>query len=79
MRISRAIYVGRIASYQAKQHQEMQAVAEALSLLANLCIQHVTDIPHDLAEEFAGKVPALLAPKSRGSRIEELSQAAQPI
>jgi TnpA family transposase len=34
--LKRAIYVGRIASYQAKQHEEMQAVADALSLLANL-------------------------------------------
>ncbi len=34
--VKRAIYVGRVASYQAKQHEEMQAVADALSLLANL-------------------------------------------
>ena len=27
---------GRVASYQAKQQEEMQAVADALSLLANL-------------------------------------------
>ena len=34
--LKRAIYVGRVSSYQAKQHEEMQAVADALSLLANL-------------------------------------------
>jgi TnpA family transposase len=34
--LKRSIYVGRVASYQAKQHDEMQAVADALSLLANL-------------------------------------------
>ena len=34
--LKRAIYLGRIASYQAKQHDEMQAVADPLSLLANL-------------------------------------------
>ena len=34
--LKRTIYVGRVASYQAKQHEEMQAVADALSLLANL-------------------------------------------
>jgi TnpA family transposase len=34
--LKRAIYVGRVASYQAKQHEQMQAVADALSLLANL-------------------------------------------
>ncbi len=32
----RSIYVGRVAGYRAKQHNEMQAVADALSLLANL-------------------------------------------
>ena len=34
--LKRAIYVGRVASYQAKHHKAMQAVADALSLLANL-------------------------------------------
>lgn len=34
--LKRSIYVGRVSSYQAKQHDEMQAVADALSLLANL-------------------------------------------
>jgi hypothetical protein len=34
--LKRAIYAGRVASYQAKQPEEMQAVADALSLLANL-------------------------------------------
>jgi hypothetical protein len=30
----RLIYTGRVASYQAKSEDEMQAVADALSLLA---------------------------------------------
>ena len=34
--LKRAIYVGGVSSRQAKQHEEMQAVADALSLLANL-------------------------------------------
>ncbi len=34
--LKRAIYVGRIAPYQAKRDEEMQAVADALSLLANI-------------------------------------------
>jgi TnpA family transposase len=34
--LKRSIYVGRVASYQARQHDEMQAVADALSLLANI-------------------------------------------
>jgi len=34
--LKRAIYVGRIAPYQAKREEEMQAVADALSLLATI-------------------------------------------
>jgi len=34
--LKRAIYTRRIASHQAKQSEEMQAVADALSLLANI-------------------------------------------
>ena len=34
--LKRAIYAGRVASYPAKQSEEMQAVADALSLRANL-------------------------------------------
>jgi TnpA family transposase len=34
--LKRQIYVGRVASYQAKRTEEMQAVAEALNLLANI-------------------------------------------
>ncbi len=34
--LKRAIYAGRVASYQAKRHEETQAVADALSLLADL-------------------------------------------
>jgi hypothetical protein len=34
--LKRAIYAGRVAGYQAKRHDEMQAVADALSLLANI-------------------------------------------
>jgi hypothetical protein len=34
--LKRSLYVGRVANYQAKQHDEMQGVADALSLLANI-------------------------------------------
>ena len=34
--LKRAIYIGRVAGYQAKREDEMQAVADALSLLANI-------------------------------------------
>ena len=34
--LKRALYTGRVAAYQARQEDEMQAVADALSLLANI-------------------------------------------
>ena len=34
--MKRAVYTGRVAPYQAKREEEMQAVADALSLLANI-------------------------------------------
>ena len=34
--LKRAIYIGRVVGYQAKREAEMQAVADALSLLANI-------------------------------------------
>jgi TnpA family transposase len=34
--LKRGIYTGRVSSYQAKQEDEMQAVADALSLIANI-------------------------------------------
>jgi hypothetical protein len=34
--LKRLIYTGRVAGYQAKSEDEMQAVADALSLLANI-------------------------------------------
>jgi len=34
--LKRAIYTSRVATHQAKQFDEMQAVADALSLLANI-------------------------------------------
>lgn len=34
--LKRAIYTGRVASFQAKRHDELAAVGDALGLLANL-------------------------------------------
>lgn len=34
--LKRAIYIGRVAAYQAKREEKMQAVADALSLLAHI-------------------------------------------
>ena len=36
--LKHAIYAGRVAGYQAKRHDEMQAVADARSLLANILV-----------------------------------------
>jgi hypothetical protein len=40
--LNRLIYTGRVANYQAKSEDEMQAVADALSLLANIVMVHGT-------------------------------------
>ena len=56
--LKRLIYTGRVASYQAKSEDEMQAVADALSLLANI----VMGVEH---RENAGDLRSLgAAPKS---------------
>ena len=34
--LKRALYTGRVAAYQARHEEEMQAVADTLSLLANI-------------------------------------------
>jgi len=76
--LKRSIYVGRVAGYQAKQHDKMQAVADALSLLANLVMAWNTMMQLVLdrwttRRSTAGKRrvsrPALLARKSRGGPI----------
>jgi TnpA family transposase len=66
--LKRAIYAGRVAQFQAKRNEEMQAVADALSLLANIVMawntarmQRVVDIwklqrGYVVPSELMGKV-----------------------
>ena len=59
--LKRAIYTGRIASHQAKQSEEMQAVADALSLLANIVMAWNTAQMQQVLDHWAqprgGAVP----------------------
>jgi hypothetical protein len=65
--LKRSIYVGRVAGYQAKQQNEMQAVADALSLLAWKMerLRYTLKSPGKMGLSL----PALLAQKSRGGLI----------
>jgi TnpA family transposase len=76
--LKRAIYVGRVSSYQAKQHEEMQAVADALSLLANLVMawntmkmQSVLDRWN--ARRFTSVPPELIGRIAPPTRTEDIN------
>jgi hypothetical protein len=61
--LKRSIYIGRVSTYQAKQHEEMQAVADALSLLANFNLRGVFTFP---IEQYRDQLlPSLPGAKSR--------------
>lgn len=70
--LKRAIYTGRIASHQAKQSEEMQAVADALSLLANIVMAWNTAQMQQVLDHWAqrrgGRVPPELI--GRSHRLE---------
>jgi TnpA family transposase len=75
--LKRAIYTGRVASYQAKQSEEMQAVADALSLLANIVmawntaqIQQVLD---HWAQRRGGAIPPQLTGRIAPTRTEGIN------
>jgi hypothetical protein len=82
--LKRSIYVGRVSSYQAKQHEEMQASADALSLLANLVMAWNTMkmrsvLDHWNARRAAGVPPELIgriAPSYQFVRRVHLSDRA---
>jgi hypothetical protein len=60
--LKRAIYTGPVASHQAKRPDEMQAVADALSLLANILMAWNTAQMQQVFDHWAqrrgGAVPA---------------------
>jgi hypothetical protein len=64
--LKRAIYVGRVASYQAKQHEEMQAVADALSLLANLVMAWNTMKMQSLLDRWNARRSTAVPPQLIG-------------
>jgi TnpA family transposase len=64
--LMRAIYTGRIASHQAKQSEEMQAVADALSLLANIVMAWNTARIQQVLEPSSESDTCTLAPRGAG-------------
>lgn len=82
--LKRLIYTGRVASYQAKSEDEMQAVADALSLLANIVMAwntHRLQIAIDrVPGEYPDEVLSRIAPigykhiNLRGIMTFDLSQ-----
>ena len=54
--LKRAIYTGRVSSHQAKQHEEMQAVADALSLLANILMAWNTAQMQQVLDHWAQRL-----------------------
>jgi TnpA family transposase len=64
--LKRAIYTGRVASYQAKQPEEMQAVADALSLLANIVMAWNTAQMQQALERWAQCPSAAVPPELIG-------------
>jgi TnpA family transposase len=64
--LKRAIYTGRIASHQAKQPEEMQAVADALSLLANIIMAWNTAQMQQVLDHWAQRRGGLIPPELIG-------------
>lgn len=75
--LKRSIYVGRVASYQAKQHEEMQAVPDALSLLANLVMAWNTMKMQSVLERWNARRSTVVPPELIGrispTRIEGIN------
>jgi TnpA family transposase len=75
--LKRAIYTGRIASRQAKQSEEMQAVADALSLLANIVMAWNTAQMQQVLDHWAqrrgGAVPPELIGRIAPTRTEGIN------
>ena len=75
--LKRAIYTGRVSSHQAKQHEEMQAVADALSLLANILMAWNTAQMQQVLDHWAqrrdGAVPPELIGRIAPTRTEGIN------
>ena len=64
--LKRAIYTGRVASHQAKQSEEMQAVADALSLLANIVMAWNTAQMQQVLDHWAQRRSGVVPPELIG-------------
>ncbi|MGB7989304.1 MAG: transposase, partial [Candidatus Methylophosphatis roskildensis] len=75
--LKRAIYTGRVASHQAKRPDEMQAVADALSLLANILMAWNTAQMQQVLDHWAqrrgGAVPPELIGRIAPTRTEGIN------
>jgi len=75
--LKRLIYTGRVANYQAKSEDEMQAVADALSLLANIVMAWNTAKMQAIFDRWAqrrsGAIPPELVARCAPTRTEGLN------
>jgi Tn3 transposase DDE domain len=75
--LKRLIYTGRVANYQAKSEDEMQAVADALSLLANIVMAWNTAKMQAIFDRWAvrrsGAIPPELIGRIAPTRTEGLN------
>jgi len=77
--LKRAIYTGRVASHQAKRADEMQAVADALSLRANILMAWNTAQMQQVFDHWArhrgGAVPSELIGRVAPTRTDAVTNA----
>ena len=74
--LKRAIYAGRVANYQAKRDDEMQAVADALGLLANIVMAWNTAQMQAVLDGWAKRrqiIPADLIGRIAPTRTEGIN------
>ena len=74
--LKRAIYTGRVAGYQAKRDDEMQAVADALSLLANIVMAWNTAQMQTVLDRWRNRrqvIPPELTGRIAPTRIEGIN------
>lgn len=74
--LKRAIYTGRVSPTQAKRAEEMQAVADALSLLANIIMAWNTTQMQAVLDRWANRrqvIPAELTGKIAPTRLQGIN------
>jgi len=64
--LKRALYTGRVAAVQARQEDEMQAVADALSLLANIVMAWNTDQMQGIFDQWNQRRATAIPPELIG-------------